>query len=166
MAIYSIDYIKPSRMDHGLAHPIRKWPEKASQTYKKGAPLVNSGGYAKEASNAAHANILGIAVKDGGNTSSNGTSSAQFVPAIPTIEFVGVIGSHAASSAAKSLAASHRGLQWALYKSISTSVWYLDYAYKSSTASHAVVVTDFKEPVSTANGEVYFKFTEGVAITA
>ena len=66
--------------------PLWEGDEAASATYVNGAVLVNSSGFIAESS-ADGDNIVGVAVKAGGNGGSNGAKRARFVPALPHILF-------------------------------------------------------------------------------
>lgn len=61
-------------------------PELASQTFKKGAVLIDSGGFLKEAG-ADPNNIVGVSVEKGHNSSANGDNVIKYVPCTPKVLF-------------------------------------------------------------------------------
>ena len=80
--------INPSAVGRaGLSStPIWEGEEKASETFKLGALLINSSGFLTEAS-ADPDNLIGVAVRAGQNGTSNGDKRSRFVPCLPHIIF-------------------------------------------------------------------------------
>jgi hypothetical protein len=156
MAIVSSDYLRPARRLGLNANPVMTGPEAASQTFVKGDVLINSSGYLAQASADPVANIVGVAIEDGHNDSSAGTSDIKYTPAIPGMIFKGVV--HNASSASLAvIAATDRFTRYGLARSSTANVWYIDKT-ESSSAKKTVTIVDFDEAVSTTNGTVYFVF--------
>lgn len=155
MAIVSADYIRPARR-LGLGNtPVMTGPEAASQTFVKGDILINASGYLQQAAADPVANIVGVAVEDGHNDSSAGSSNIKYVPAIPGIVFKGVVHHSTASSAVN--AATDRFTRYGLARSSTANVWYIDKS-ESSSAKKTVTIVDFEDDASTTNGTVYFVF--------
>lgn len=94
-------------------------PEKASQTYKKGAPLVYNGGYLEEAGTAP-ATISYIAARDGQNGGSDGTYNA--------LAYRVVAGDQWEISAEDAVTVADNGANYGLVKDATTGFWYLDEA--------------------------------------
>jgi len=55
------------------------------------------------------------------------------------------------------LAAAHRFAQYGIAKDNTTGYWFIDV---SETSNKRVTIVDFKDPVGTENGRVYFKFMQ------
>lgn len=103
-------------------------PEKASQTYKKGAPLVLNGGYLEEAGTAP-ATIFAIAARDGQNGGSDGTSNG--------LAYRLVAGDQYEFSCEDALTVADNGAVYGLVKDATTGIWYLD---EADTADQVVVL--------------------------
>jgi hypothetical protein len=103
-------------------------PEKASQTFKKGAPLVLNGGYLEEAGTAP-ATAAYIAAQDGQNGASDGlyNSLAYRIVAGDQYEF----------SCEDALTVADNGAVYGLVKDGTTGFWYLD---EADTADQVVIL--------------------------
>jgi hypothetical protein len=93
--------------------------EKATQTFKKGAPLVSNGGYFEEAGSAP-STIAYIAAEDGHNAASDGLKSVIAWRVVAGREFV--ISCEDAHAVTDYLAV------WGLVKDATTGFWYADSA--------------------------------------
>lgn len=116
-------------MAAGVYQPILPWsaniftrgtvslPEKASQTYKKGAPLVFNGGYIEEAGTAP-ATIRFFAAEDAHNGGSDGTYECIVWP-------IGADDLWEISMEDSAAVADHGGV-YGLVKDATSGFWYLD----------------------------------------
>lgn len=109
--------------------------EKASQTYKKGAPLVLNGGYVEEAGTAP-ATIKYIASENGQNGATDGAKSTQVWP-VEDVNLWKVCAEDA-------LAQTDIGSVYGLVKDATTGFWYLD----SADAGDQMVVEGFVQTPS------------------
>jgi hypothetical protein len=103
-------------------------PEKASQTYKKGAPLVYNGGYLEEAGSAP-STIAYIAAEDGHNGGSDGTYNA--------LAYRAVAGDQWEFSCEDALTVADNGAVYGLVKDATSGFWYLD---EADTADQVVIL--------------------------
>lgn len=94
-------------------------PEKATQTFKKGAPLVYNGGYLEEAGSAP-ATISYIAARDGQNGGSDGTYNV--------IAWRLTAGDQWEISAEDAVTVADNGTNYGLVKDATTGFWFLDEA--------------------------------------
>ena len=131
------------------AHQMRNAPEKATQTFKKGAPLVNSSGYVKEATSAAVTDIIGFALHDGGNGSSDGDKTVDYLPVELNPIFMGILG--AASQHA--LAETDRFTAYGLAKT--SGYWYVDFD-EGTAGQKCVTVVEIVDAIGTSSGWVKF----------
>lgn len=92
-------------------------PEKASQTFKKGAPLVLNGGYVEEAGTAP-ATVKYIAARDGQNGGSDGTYNC--------IVYLVTDSDLWEASFEDSFAQADIGGNYGLVKDATTGFWYVD----------------------------------------
>lgn len=158
MAIVSADYIKPAKMLGKNAHPSMVGLEAASQTFKRGDILINSGGYLKKASADPVANIVGIAAEDGNNTSAG--TAISFYPAMQGVIFEGVVYHSSAASAVNKVTDTF--VDYGLARSSTANVWMVDKT-ESSTVKKTVKIVGHKDALSTTNGTVYFIFNKVLA---
>lgn len=131
--------------------------EGASQTFKKGAILVN--GSAGNVGTVVEAGadptlILGIAESNGGNNATVGGAEQRFVPALPHCTFEGTLDDNTGTYA---LVAGDKNKKYGVAKD-ANGIWYID---QTDTTNTVVLITDFKDPVGTQAARVYFKFLTG-----
>lgn len=147
-AIYPDDWIRP---DCAVgSHIVRQGLEAASQSFKKGAPLVESSGYLAEATSGAALDIVGFALTEGNNDSSAGTSTVSYIPT----ELCPVWRGKLAGASPHTLAQTDLFTEYGLAKN-SSGYWYVDYD-ESSAAHKSVSVVGLTDEVGTSNGEVQF----------
>jgi hypothetical protein len=123
--------------------PSRESPEGATQTFKKGAVLVASGGNLVEGG-VDPTGIVGIAEDDGDNLGA-GLGTVRYVPALPHVTFD--------MSLSGTIAATDLHVKYGLVKSGNN--WGVD---KAETVNTRVVIVGFKDPVGTVDGRVYVRF--------
>jgi len=146
--IYADDWIRP---DHATgSHLIRTGLEAASQSFKKGAPLVESSGYLAEATGGAALDIVGFAITEGHSDSSAGTSNVLYYPT----ELVPVWQGKLAATSPHSLAQTDVFTEYGLHKT-ATGYWYVDYD-ESSAAQKSASVVGLIDAVGTSDGWVRF----------
>lgn len=164
MATANIKFIQPdvglgnweNMIEHGL--------EGTSQTWKKGAPLVNSSGFLIEAttSTSAKSGIVGIALAAATGTSSTDT---MYVPLSPdTMTFRGTIdGTLVATNApgTGSLAQASMYAGGTLQKDAASGTWFLN-----STATGDFIFVAAIDPIGTVNGLVRVRFLHAIALIA
>ena len=127
--------------------------EGASQTFKKGAVLVNgsSGNVGMVViAGADPTGILGVAEEDGENAAV-GVGSCRFVPALPHVTFEGSLDDGTGTYA---LVAGDKNKAYGIAVD-GNGVWYID---QTDTTNTRVVITDFKDSVGTQAARVFFKF--------
>lgn len=129
------------------SEPVHHGIEGATQSFKKGAPLVYSSGKLVEATDAAdQAAMAGMAA----HTASGTTDTAvKYVPFIPGVIFEVTL--MTGSEADFTLVQTNIGLAYAIAKAAS-GAWFLDNA---DTTNPEFRVVGFKDPVGTVNGRVY-----------
>ena len=131
------------------AHQMRNAPELAAQTFKKGAPLVDSGGYLKEATSAAAVDIIGFALHDGGNGSSSGDTTVDYLTTEANPVFMGKL----CGASPHTLAETDRNVAYGLAST--SNFWYVD--FDEGTAGHkSVTILEFVDAVGTSSGWVKF----------
>lgn len=144
-------------MAAGAYLPIRPWsaniytrgtvslPEKASQTYKVGAPLVFNGGYVEEAGSAP-STVRFIAARDGQNGGSDGTYTTEAWP-------IGADDLWEASFE-DSLAVADNGANYGIVKDGTTGFWYVD---DGDTADQVEVIGPLQRPDLGAVGDTKWR---------
>lgn len=133
---------------NGLSfEPVHSGIEAATQTWKKGAPLVYASGKLTEATDAAdQAAMAGMAA----HVASGVTDTAvKYVPFIPGVVFEVTLMTGA--EADFTLVQTNIGLAYGIAKAVS-GAWFLDNA---DTTNPEFRVVGFKDPVGTVNGRVY-----------
>lgn len=127
--------------------------EGATQTFKKGAVLVNGSsgnvGMVVEAG-ADPTGILGVAEEDGKNLAV-GVGSCRFVPAIPNQVFEMTIDDGTGTYA---LVAGDKNKLYGIAKD-GSGIWYID---QTDTTNTRVLIVSFKDAVGTAAARVYCVF--------
>src|SRR5713226_5116328 len=156
----------------GMSGPTLTGLEAATQTFKRGAPVVNSAGFLAEAA-ANPAAIIGIARSDGHNLTVAGVANAastgiidptspnqEFTPIQPSMIFeISVDKAAARGGALAVLAQSDMWGDFGITKD-SLGFWYLD--VDKAAANQVVVVVAFKDPAGTVNGRVLVTFKQTV----
>lgn len=123
----------------GTSVPCEAFPEKASQTFKKGAPVYLLDGYLQEVGTDPKL-IMGIARGDGQNGATDGAKTQTVDLAHPNTLFVGNMDSGAGGAGVT--AANQRGRMYGITKHGGTGYWSVDSA-KSVAATSRVVVWNF-----------------------
>jgi hypothetical protein len=145
--------IRPYRPKGLTTIPSTDGPEAASQTFKKGAPLVDNGsGYLAEASADVTSGIVGFAAENGHNTANAGDKSVGYYPAEAHMSFVGMLEDE--TNFDHVLAHTDRYAAFALQKDTSSGAWFLD---ENDTSNVSTRVIRFVSPVGTTKGFVEFK---------
>lgn len=149
----------PFRPGRGLgsnAHPSRTTEEAATQTYLKGALLIDNGaGFLTEAG-VDPVDLLGVSEEAGKNLAV-GVGKTRYTPIVPSITF------EATMDQAGDLG-NYVLLQTDLYAKYGVTkdangIWYVD---KDKTgASARVIVVGFKDPVGTIDARVFVTFLYG-----
>ena len=147
--------IKPILPDIGLANwqdCVMHGLEGTSQTWKVGAPLINSSGYLVEATTATTGYagaIIGFSLAPASGT--NGTD-VLFVPVIPTLCFSGTVdGTLVATNAPGTGSLAQSGM-WGglgLQKDAASGYWFL-----CTTGTASFIAVAAIDPVATVNGRV------------
>lgn len=136
------------------SHASFTLPEAASQTFKKGSPIVVSSGYAQEASDDSEV-LYGIADEPGENGDSAGDKNVRVIPALPGYLFEGVLGSSSATEHA--LAATDIGAVYGFNKDSTNGGWYLD-DQETAVGTVRARVVGLKDDIGTNAGRVFFTF--------
>lgn len=123
-----------------------------SQTWTRGAVLVNSSNRLSEGG-ANPTDIVGIATH--GVTSATEDDLAQYVPALPGLEFLGNI-DDSSDLGNGAIAVTDRYARYGITED-TNGTWYVD-KNKSTDALARVTVTDFVDAVGETQGRVKFVF--------
>jgi hypothetical protein len=137
--------------------PTLKATEEASQSFKRGDPLIDGqtdGWRVEIAGTEPVGSIVGIANEDASGV--EGTE-IDYIPAMDGIIFEGNIGT---SVSAGAIAETDMFQKYPLQ--LSGSDWFID---KTDNTNPSVMVVGFKDPVGTVNGRVYFRFLADVMIS-
>lgn len=138
----------------GTVIPKETFPEKATQTFKKGALLKQNGGYVDECG-ADPTLVTGLATQDGQSGATDGAKSQVIEIAHPGILFVGNL-SNAGDTAVT--AQTDQGAAYGVAKH-SGGKWYVD---KDETSNKRVRVWNFwlqdNDALGDTRGRVYFTF--------
>jgi hypothetical protein len=127
-------------------------PEKASQTFKKGAPLVDDGsGYLQVGAADLTTGLVGFALSDGHNSASNGLANVQYVLPLPQVIFRGELEDQANFNHV--LAQTDLYGLFALQTDPASKAWFLD---ENDTANGICRVIDFLDAVGTTKAQVLF----------
>ena len=87
MTTFATRSIEPKRTMYGSSIPSMTGPEAATQTFTLGAVLIQASGYAQIAAADPTADIIGVALEGGHNSSAAGDDTVRFAPAIPGVIF-------------------------------------------------------------------------------
>ncbi len=125
--------------------------EADSQTFKRGAPLVNSSGYLAVATGPIDTGdaIVGFAERDANNNTAK--SVLLYVPALPMVVFEGILSDSNTSS--HTLAQADLLGKYALAVDATTLAWYVDFF--NTTNPSAFVITNI-DPIGTVDARVLF----------
>lgn len=148
-----IKTISPSRRQGLGSTPSYHGAEGASQTFKRGAPLVfNSAGYLVEASNPIDPaeQIVGFARSNGQNGSA-GANDIVYTPALPHVIFEGVL--EDGTNFLHSLAQTNVGESFNIAKDTASGAWFLD---ENVPGDACALVIELVDAVATAPGRVRF----------
>lgn len=146
------------------SHASLNIPEAATQTFKQGAVIVTSAGYAQEAGVDPSA-IVGVAAMPGSNLDTAGVAKGAYdgacrmIPALPHSQFEFTLDSAAGTPYAS--LATDMGAAYGLTKD-ANGLWYVDVDKTGGQA--AVNVVGFRDPVGTAQARVYVAFRGGKTI--
>jgi hypothetical protein len=144
------------RLEGITSMPTHFYPEGASKTHVKGAPVVLSSGLLQEAG-ADPTTVVGIAAHAGRNGASGLRS--YVTPPDENVTFVGSIDT-SASEGTGTVAAAQLGAEYGITKTALTGVnlgkWYVD--TNKTGGSARVKVVELIDPVNTVLGRVGFKF--------
>ena len=152
MATYSRVPIKPC----GIGSVQKREGGAASgQTWARGAVLIAASGYLEEAADDP-TEIVGVALH--AVTSATEGDVAQYIPAVDSQEFIGVLDS-AASPGTHALVITNRYVKYGLSVDAS-GIWYID-VDETSDALVRVIVTGLVDQVGDIMGRVRFRFLNG-----
>lgn len=135
--------------------PLFNGPEGASQTYKRGAPLIYTSGYLVVAGSAPIDTgdvVVGFATQDGRNGTA-GQYTATYVPVIPSAIFTGVLSNKSTSS--HTLVQTNLGVAYALDVDATSLAWYIDV---NNTTNPVCRIVGFQDPVGTVDAVVFFMY--------
>lgn len=147
--------------------PTKGYLEDASQTYKKGTPLVvTTAGYLGTAVVANPYNgggLVGISVAAGSNVAAGAADPTtgdkyhlMFPISASTIEFIGQLAasSTTASVDTHTLAQTDLWARYGITQDVTSGLWYVNF---SDTTDIYVVITHLIDPIGTVSGRVGFK---------
>jgi hypothetical protein len=124
----------------GMSVPREYFPDAASQTFKKGAPVFLRVGYLEECGTDPVL-IMGVATRDGQNGSTAGAKSQTVELAHPDTLFLGNV--DAGSAGTGVTAATTRGRMLGITKHSSSGKWSVDVDKGTAALKSRVVVWDF-----------------------
>ncbi len=128
--------------------------EASSQTFKQGAPLVNSSGFLAVATTPIDTGdaIVGFAARDGLNDTAH--SVVLYVPALPQVVFEGVLSDSNTSS--HTLAQADMYGKYALAVDATSLAWYIDFF---NTTNPCAFIFKNLDPIGTVDARVLFIVT-------
>lgn len=137
------------------AHPSTEDFEGATQTFKKGSPLVASGGYLIEATSplTTPASLVGIADEPGENNAAAGVKKVRYMPLPEGAVFEGTLQDGGLTT---TLVATDKFTSVSIVKDTGTGKWYLDRDTAAATDGVAHIV-GFKDAVGATDPVVYFQ---------
>lgn len=153
LSVKLADTISPSRRAGLISTPLYHGAEAASQTFKKGAPLVldaNGRLAVSPTSTPVTDVIIGFASEDGHNGTA-GQYTMGYVPALPHILFEGVL--EDATNFDHALAQVNLGMIHAIYTDATTGAWFLD---ENDSANGLATIVELVSPIGTVRGRVRF----------
>ncbi len=151
----------------GMSVPREEFPEAASQTFKKGAPVFLRVGYLEECGTDPVL-IMGVATRDGQNGGSAGAKTQVVELAHPDTLFLGNV-DDGGSQGNGVTAATTRGRMLGITKHSSTGKWHVDTAKGTAALKSRVIVWNFylnaqdgvNQAVGDTLGWVLFSFDPG-----
>jgi hypothetical protein len=141
--------------------PSRVAPEKASQTFKRGAVLVNNLGYLEKGGVNPRA-VVGVSEEPGESAATDGAKTCRYVPALPHVVFEGSIDTSAALGTG-AVAAADLFAEYGLTED-PAGVWYVDKAKATAGTTSVGRLVELVDPVGTVNGRVRFIVLNSVAV--
>ena len=145
-----------SYTEGGGPSPMDERPEGASETFSRGAPLVDDGSGRLEEAGTNDTDWVGFALEDGHNNSTEGAAIIGFVKALPSTVFQGYIDDGSSEGTGAS-AATQVGQEYGLTKASSGGAWYVD--INKTGANGRVRVQRLIDDAGTTLGRVLFKVT-------
>jgi len=143
--------ILPNGPHSGLHHtPVRSGPEKASSTFKRGAPLINSSGYLAIGTADMTSGLVGFALEDAHNDGSDGAHDILYTPAFAHVAFEATLEDE--TNVDHVLVAANRFNKYSLQVD-SGGIWYLD---ENDTGNGMGTIFAFKDPIGTTRARVFF----------
>jgi hypothetical protein len=139
--------------------PSRVFPEKATQTFLRGAPVVNNAGFVQEAAANPRA-IVGFAEEPGKNGATDGLRANRCVPALPHVVFEGSIDT-AAAIGTGAIAAADLFAPYGITKD-ANGIWYVDKQKVTVGTNTVLYIVELVDPVGTVNGRVRFVIASAV----
>jgi hypothetical protein len=141
--------------------PSRVAPEKASQTFKQGAVLVNNGGYVEQGGVNPRA-IVGVAEEAGENGATDGAKTCRYVPALPHVVFEGSIDTSSALGTG-AIAQADLLAEYGVTQD-PAGIWYVDKAKATAGTSSVGRIVELVDPIGTINGRVRFIVLNSVSV--
>ena len=155
MAIVANDFIKFNKMLNGMPQPTLAVVKETAVTWDKGAVIIATNGYAVEAADGpTTGTILGIAAEP----AVSGPLFALVIPALPSVEFRGILGSGDTGADYTSLI-TDRYIGLGVSLEGTSGVWYVNAA---DTTDIAVTVTGFIDTIGDNLAEITFVFSTGL----
>lgn len=157
MALIANDFIKPARMLNGSSFPTLEVTKESATTWRQGAIIIATSGYAVEAADGPTANtILGVAAE----AAVAGVTTARIFPATKDFVFKGRLGTGDAGGDYTSLVTDRyvRGYGVSL-EAATANVWYINQA---DTTDDAIMIIDFIDTIGTNLALVEFVFISSV----
>jgi len=128
-------------------------PEAATQTFIKGAILVNSGGYLAEGTADLTTGIVGVAAEPSHYDASAGTHNIRYWPALPGRVFEATLEDEVNNNHV--LAVTDRFATYAMQIDATNKRWFID---ENDGGNHCLIIVGFKDAVGTIKGRVFFVF--------
>src|ERR1043166_4989332 len=153
LSVSLLKTISPSRRLGLNTTPLYSGPLGASQSFKKGAPLIYTSGYLVVAASApidTDDNIVGFAAEDA-TSGSAGVYTMHYVPAIPGVIFEGTL--EDATNFDHALVATNLGLSYVIDTDTSSKAWFLD---ENTTTKGIAKIIELVDPIGTVRGKARF----------
>lgn len=128
-------------------------PEAASETFIKGAVLINAAGYLSQGAADLTSGIIGIAAEPAHNDASAGLHNIRYWPALPGAVFEATLEDETNNNHV--LVAADRFAKRALQYDSTNKRWYID---ENDAGATAAIIVGFKDAVGATKGRVYFVF--------
>jgi len=143
--------IEPQQREGLYSTPMREATEGATQTFKKGALLINSGGHLIVAAADAVAGIVGVAAEAGHNAAA-GVKTVKYYPAHPHVVFEATFEDQLNEN--HILVAANRWGAFAIQVDTPGN-FYID---ENDTTNQAARIVAFKDALGTTRARVLFQF--------